>query len=250
MKHHLIGLSVGFSMGLLATTLCAPSVSAQARGTTVFTTAGRNGMGLGPGIGPGPGTIRHGLAPIPGRFAHSPRHRFRYAYAGYGPYFYYPDYDYDEGAVEAPPPPVRAAAQPAAPVETSKPADSVVMELRGDRWVRLTSTGPVEVLGKVSPAGAPSGSLSAFDLTPPAAPLPAAVLVFRDGHREEATSYTIVGGIIYLKADYWTSGSPNPSWTRKIRVLDLDVPATLKANNDRGAKFSLPSRSSEVILRP
>jgi hypothetical protein len=112
--------------------------------------------------------------------------------------------------------------------------------------VRLTSTGPVEVAGKVTPAGAPSESLSAFDRTPAAQPLPAAVLVFRDGHREEAAKYTIVGGIIYLKGDYWTTGS----WTRKIRVTDLDVPSTLKANSERGAKFSLPSRASEVILRP
>jgi hypothetical protein len=236
MKYQVIGLS----LGLLGTTLCATSVCAQGRATAVFTGAGRNGMGF------GPGAMRHGLAPIPGRFAHSPRHRFRYAYSGYGPYFYYPDYDYEEGAVEAPPPPVRAAAQPAALAENSKPADSVVMELRGDHWVRLTSTGPVEVVGKVSSAGASAGSLSAFDPAPAASPLPAAVLVFRDGHREEVAKYTIVGGIIYLRTDYWTTGS----WTRKIRVTDLDVPATLKANSDRGAKFSLPSRSSEVILRP
>ena len=236
MKYQLIGLL----LGLLGFTLCGTSVCAQGRATAVFTGAGRNGMGF------GPSTMGHGVAPIPGRFAHSLRHRFRYAYAGYGPYFYYPDYDYEEGTVEAPPPPVRAATQPAAPAERSQPADSVVMELRGDHWVRLTSTGPVEVVGKVSPAGAPAGSLSAFDATPAASPLPAAVLVFRDGHREEVAKYTIVGGIIYLKADYWTTGS----WTRKIRVTDLDVPTTLKANNDRGAKFTLPSRPSEVILRP
>jgi hypothetical protein len=236
MKYKLIGLS----LGLLGTALWATSVCAQGRAAAVFTATSRNGMGF------GRGAMRHGLAPIPGRFSHSPRHRFRYAYPGYGPYFYYPDYDYEEGTVEAPPPPVRAAAQPAALAENSKPADSVVMELRGDHWVRLTSTGPVEVVGKVSPAGAPSGSLSAFDPTPAAQPLPAAVLVFRDGHREEAAKYTIVGGIIYLKADYWTTGS----WTRKIRITDLDVRATLKANIDRGTKFSLPSRSSEVILRP
>jgi hypothetical protein len=236
MKYKLIGLS----LGLLGTALWATSVCAQGRAAAVFTAASRNGMGF------GRGAMRHGLAPIPGRFSHSPRHRFRFAYPGYGPYFYYPDYDYEEGTVEAPPPPVRAAAQPAALAENSKPADSVVMELRGDHWVRLTSTGPVEVVGKVSPAGAPSGSLSAFDPTPAAQPLPAAVLVFRDGHREEAAKYTIVGGVIYLKADYWTTGS----WTRKIHVTDLDVRATLKANIDRGTKFSLPSRSSEVILRP
>jgi hypothetical protein len=236
MKYKLIGLS----LGLLGTALSATSVCAQGRAAAVFTAASGNGMGF------GRGAMRHGLAPFPGRFAHSPRHRFRYAYPGYGPYFYYPDYDYEEGAVEAAPPPVRNAAQPAALAENSKPADSVVMELRGDHWVRLTSTGPVEVIGKASPAGTPSGSLSAFDPTPAAQPLPAAVLVFPDGHIEEAAKYTIVGGIIYLKADYWTTGS----WTRKIRVTDLDVRATLKANIDRGTKFSLPSRSSEVILRP
>jgi hypothetical protein len=235
MKYQLIGLS----LGLLATTLCATSVHAQRRGTAGFAPAGRNGMGF------GPGAMRHGLAPVAGRFAHLQRHHYRYAYPGYGPYFYYPDYDHDDSPDELPPP-VRAAAQPQAPAENSKPADSVVIELRGDHWVRLTSTGPVEIVGKVSPASASSIALSAFDPTPATPSLPAALLVFRDGHREEAVKYTIVGNIIYLKADYWTTGS----WSREIRVTELDVPATLKANNDRGAKFALPSRPSEVILRP
>jgi len=234
-KHQLVGLS----LGLLGTALCVSSVCAQGRATAVFTGPGRTGMAF------GTGAMRHGLAPIPGRFPHAQRRRHFYAYGGYGPYFYYPDYDYEDGPTE-PPPPVRAAAPPVAPPENSKPAESVVVELRGDHWVRLTSTGPVEIIGKAPSAGAPLGALSAFDNSPAASPLPAAVLVFRDGHREEAAKYTIVGGIIYLKADYWTTGS----WTRKIRVTDLDVPATLTANNDRGAKFSLPSRPSEVILRP
>jgi len=30
----------------------------------------------------------------------------------------------------------------------------------------------------------------------------------------------------------------------------LDVPATLKLNEDRGAKFSLPSGPNEVMFRP
>jgi hypothetical protein len=72
------------------------------------------------------------------------------------------------------------------------------------------------------------------------------VLVFRDGHQEEAAKYTIVGRTIFVKADYWSSGS----WTREVPISDLDLAATRKVNEERGTKFSLPSRSGEVIFRP
>jgi hypothetical protein len=76
--------------------------------------------------------------------------------------------------------------------------------------------------------------------------LPPAVLVFRDGRTEEVSSYTIMSGTIYSRADYWTSGS----WTRKIQIADLDVPATLKLNQGRGLNFVLPASPNEVIMRP
>ena len=76
--------------------------------------------------------------------------------------------------------------------------------------------------------------------------LPPAVLVFRDGHKEEIGGYTIVGDALYTSADYWTTGS----WSRKVPIAELDIPATLKANQDRGGKFSLPSSPSEIVLRP
>jgi hypothetical protein len=76
--------------------------------------------------------------------------------------------------------------------------------------------------------------------------LPPAVLVFRDGRKEEVSEYTIMNGTIYSKADYWTTGS----WTRKIQIADLDVPATLKLNQERGLKFVLPASSNEVVTRP
>jgi hypothetical protein len=75
--------------------------------------------------------------------------------------------------------------------------------------------------------------------------LPPAVLVFHDGHREEVAKYTIVGTTISLKTDYWSTGS----WTRKIPIAELNLAATLQANQERGVKFSLPSRPSEVIVR-
>ena len=76
--------------------------------------------------------------------------------------------------------------------------------------------------------------------------LPPAVLVFHDGRKEEVSEYTIMSGTIYSKADYWTTGS----WTRKIQIADLDVPATLKLNQERGANFSLPASANEVVIRP
>jgi hypothetical protein len=71
------------------------------------------------------------------------------------------------------------------------------------------------------------------------------VLAFRDGHKEEVGSYTIVDGTMYTKADYWTSGS----WTRKIQITDLDLPATLKLNKERGVNFALPAGPYEVVIR-
>jgi hypothetical protein len=117
--------------------------------------------------------------------------------------------------------------------------------------VRLTSTGPVEAIARpaattVSGTAAPAAVLPAFDQAPAATPLPAAILIFRDGHQEEAARYTIIGNAIYLKADYYATGS----WNRKIPLADLDIPATLKLNQQRGTKFTLPSRASEIILRP
>jgi hypothetical protein len=75
--------------------------------------------------------------------------------------------------------------------------------------------------------------------------LPPDILVFRDGHEGEVKSYTIIGGILYAKANYWTTGS----WTRKIEISNLDVPATLKLNQERGLNFTLPSGPQEVVIR-
>jgi uncharacterized membrane protein len=72
------------------------------------------------------------------------------------------------------------------------------------------------------------------------------MLVFRDGHKEEIERYAIIGAVIYTRADYWSTGS----WTRKVTIADLDVPATLKLNQERGGRFTLPSGPDEVVVRP
>ena len=72
------------------------------------------------------------------------------------------------------------------------------------------------------------------------------MLVFRDGHQEEIRKYVINGATIYTSADYWSTGS----WTRRVQIAALDIPATLKLNHDRGANFTLPSGPHEVMIRP
>jgi hypothetical protein len=59
---------------------------------------------------------------------------------------------------------------------------------------------------------------------------PATVLVFRDQHQQEVQNYAIVGQTI------WTFGQR----TQKIPLSDLDLPATTKANDERGVDFRVP----------
>ena len=61
--------------------------------------------------------------------------------------------------------------------------------------------------------------------------LPATVLVFRDQHKQEVQNYAIVGQTLWNFA---------PQHTQKIPLADLDLPATTKANDDRGVDFRLP----------
>ncbi len=64
---------------------------------------------------------------------------------------------------------------------------------------------------------------------PPA--LPATMLVFRDQHKQEVQNYAIVGQTLWNFA---------PQHTQKIPLSDLDLPATSKANDERGVDFRVP----------
>ena len=127
-----------------------------------------------------------------------------------------------------------------------------MLELRGNHWVRVTGSG--RTIAESQPAGKSSEkAVNVRTMTPQEQAaaeqprdLPPAVLVFRDGHKEEITRYTIVGATIYTSSDYWNSGS----WTKKVPIAELNVPATLKLNRERGANFSLPSSPHVVVIRP
>jgi hypothetical protein len=64
-----------------------------------------------------------------------------------------------------------------------------------------------------------------------AGPIDPTVLVFRDGHKQEVNNYAIMGQTVYVF----------DTRTQKIALGDLDVPATIKANDDRGVEFQLPN---------
>jgi hypothetical protein len=62
--------------------------------------------------------------------------------------------------------------------------------------------------------------------------VPGTVLVFRDQHKQEVQNYAIVGQTLWNFA---------PQHTQKIPLANLDLPATTKANDERGVDFRLPS---------
>jgi hypothetical protein len=61
---------------------------------------------------------------------------------------------------------------------------------------------------------------------------PSTVLVFKDGHQSDVLNYAIVGDTLF---DFGTGR------TKRILLADLDLPATRKANDDRGVEFQIPA---------
>lgn len=171
--------------------------------------------------------------------------------------FYYPGLfpdDYDSGEAEEPlvqpiiVQPATAAQPQQLPAKTIEP---LVLEDHNGQWTRVPVGSEVSVGTQASSANAvesrlPTAASGAEEISPsPTVGLPPAVLVFRDGHQEQVRNYTIQGNDLYTNADYWSTGS----WKRKIPLADLDIPATLKLNTDRGTKFNLPRSPNQVVVR-
>jgi hypothetical protein len=136
----------------------------------------------------------------------------------------------------------------------------LMIELQNGRYVRVNTPAidgealPLSLPTTSQPAKSPHTHTAASASTQPlliaaaspAPALPAAVLVFRDGHSEEVRDYTIADGILYARGDYYTDGY----WNKKIDLATLNVGQTMQANATRSVKFVLPSAPNEVITRP
>ncbi|MGA8540158.1 MAG: hypothetical protein WB566_11715, partial [Terriglobales bacterium] len=196
-----------------------------------------------------------------GRGIGSHRATRRFAQGGFPawPYFY-SDYDFSEpyltpndaeDSVESIRPQILLV-QPASTGDSSQSVKPrpLLIERQGDRYVRFGGIQKTKGHGTLTlseySASAITRALPAIQRqrTEVQAPEPPAVLVYRDGRREDITDYAIVNGVIYVSGNY-VGGSYYA--TRHILLAALDLPATVQANRDRGLKFMLPSAANVVI---
>ncbi|HTM87352.1 MAG TPA: hypothetical protein VL155_04065 [Terriglobales bacterium] len=195
---------------------------------------GHGGLGHSPGFGVG--HVRPGIV---GGFHHRGFRNNRFVSPFWSTAYWWDDSYYpDSGEQVVQPPATSVIVQQAAPqpVQEVKPASPLLIELQGNRFVRLTGNdvNPPVTGGTVQLAAREGDQL------------PPVVLIFRDGHRQDVSSYSIIGPALYVSGSYWTNGY----WTEKILLADLNLPATMSANQERGVNFALPSAPNQVITRP
>jgi hypothetical protein len=196
---------------------------------------------------------RMGLHFGPG--ANFARHNVTFSrFGGYSLPFLYPladslytDYLSSGYPVASQPPVIYMQAPPAADSSLAAPTRQVqplMIELQGDRYVRVREEDALATGAETT--GRESDEQSNYGLRPPAREVQPAILVFRDGHREEVSEYTIAGGTLYSRSNYYADGS----WTKKIELASLNLPETVTSNHARGVPFRLPAASNEVIVGP
>jgi hypothetical protein len=224
------------AIALFGAVVGLPLSQAQLRGPAITIPVPPTGVRFGrAGVGHFPG---------PGLLLGSP-----YGYAGYPAV---------PASVQALEPQVIVVEMPspaeAAPAEPK--SEPLLIEWRGDRYVRLSGATANGMMGhgtavpldyrepEAAKSMATAGRAAAVELAPPE--LTPVVLVYRDGHRERIREYSIANGMIYARGDYWNDGY----WTKKIQLAALDLPATEKASQELGSKFVLPTSPNEVILQP
>jgi hypothetical protein len=181
------------------------------------------------------------------------RHRFLNDSAFLFPPYFYPYDEIDYGPAAPPTPPVQVVVQqpPQPPARAASPVEPLLLENHNGQWVRVPTGSEMPAIpqsAKPDSAKASSpnpGIVELPEAAPPLSALPPAVIVFRDGHTEEMARYMIQGDVLFTNADYWTTGS----WTRKIPLAEVDIPASLKLNKERGTKFNLPTGPNEVVIR-
>ena len=145
-------------------------------------------------------------------------------------------------------PPQYVVTQPTTTIEAAPEPKSepLMIELQGNRYVRFGGTQQSAERGMNSAPDYTASNSASAPQRPAQPELPPAVLIFRDGHREQIPEYAIVGSTLYATGNYWQSGQ----WTKNIQLSSLDIPATIQANHASGINFVLPSAPNEVVTRP
>jgi len=173
------------------------------------TSIGPYGIGYRPGAIPPP----YGV-PITRPFGHGRKGLYGFGYnaGAYIAPYYIPTYDTSYGYDGGGPYPYSGPPEQTLHLIVDMPPISV----RHEREIEA------EALAAAPPPAPP---------VPETQPLDATVLVFRDGHQEEVSNYAIMGQTLYIFG----------TRTQKIGLGDLDVPKTIKLNDDRGVDFHLPN---------
>ena len=154
----------------------------------------------------------------PYHYGHGYHHRRYYGY-GYG-YPYYGLYGYDPflwGSASSYDSSDQYADQNEQLSQQVNELSNEVARLRDEQEIRAYAPLPTN---RQAPPDAAKASIA--DPT---------VLVFRDQHREEIRNYAVVGRTLWVF---------NQDRAKKIPLTDLDVPATIKVNDDHGVDFNVP----------
>lgn len=89
------------------------------------------------------------------------------------------------------------------------------------------------------PQSRPYGATAAP--APPQHEQPVTTLVFKDGHRLDVHNYVMAKGMLTVL---------DPGMRQHIQLSQLDIPATKKANEDKGVDFKAPTVTVSLMCNP
>jgi hypothetical protein len=186
------------------------------------------------GVPPSVTSINFGVVPNTGAFRHPHGdfgHGFRHHNRGFvSPFYgstYYVPYAYPAYIAEP-------MVDDSGPYETvapeQNPADSIQRELNS---LKATINDYRDELRSTRTESKPRYQEPAEpQAQQPVADQPKTVLVFKDGHQSTVMNYAIVGSTLYDLSD---------GRTKKVALAELDLPATVKQNDEQGVEFRLPN---------
>ncbi len=169
----------------------------------------------GAGYRAGPIPAPYGVYPSPRSYGHGMRGLNRYNSGAWVTPYYFSAYDAGYGYDSA-------AAGPYLQSAPSEQTLHIVVDLPPSRRAALTEEDTDNIVATVAPPPKQIADARPFEAT---------TLVFRDGRQQQVTNYAIMGQTLYIFDNR----------TQKIGLGDLDIPATIKLNDDNGIEFHLPN---------